>query len=320
MVDQYPPTSPYASGFLDTGDGNRIYYEKLGNPDGKPAVNLHGGPGSGSLKGPTRGWDPEAWHVIRFDQRGCGRSTPHASDPATDMSLNTTRHLISDIELLREHLGIEKWLVKGGSWGATLALAYAEAHPDRVTEMIIPAVTMTRPEETHWLYHGVGRLFPEAWDRFRNHVPEAERDGDLVEAYARLMENPDRAVREAAANAWVAWEDAVISLESNGNPGSYSKHVDDDRMAFVRICAHYFSHNAWLADGQILRDVHKLHGIPAALVHGRHDLGSPVYTAWQLAQAWPDARLYVIEDSGHTGSQEMGRVLNEVTAEFAKLR
>jgi proline iminopeptidase len=308
---------PYASGFLDTGDGNRIYYEELGNPDGKPAVNLHGGPGAGSIVGPTRAWDADAWHVIRFDQRGCGRSTPHASDPATDMSLNTTQHLIADIEMLREHLGFEKWLVKGASWGATLALAYAEQYPERVTEMIIPAVTMTRPEETDWLYRGVGRFFPEAWDRFQKHVPEEERD-DLLAAYARLLASPDRAVQEAAAAEWVRWEDAVISLEVNGSPGSYSAQVDDARLAFVRICAHYFSNNAWLEDGQILRDIHKLHGIPAALVHGRHDLGSPVYTAWQLAQAWPDAKLYIIEDSGHTGSVEMGRVLYQVTEEFAK--
>ncbi|GAA2047070.1 prolyl aminopeptidase [Catenulispora yoronensis] len=309
--------APYATGFLDTGDGNRIYYEKLGNPDGKPAVNLHGGPGSGSLVGPTRGWDPETWHVIRFDQRGCGRSTPHASDPATDMSLNTTPHLIADIELLREHLGIERWLVKGGSWGATLSLAYAEQHPERVSEMIIPAVTMTRPEETDWLYRGVGRFFPEALDRFQKHVPEDERD-DLLAAYARLLASPDRAVQEAAAAEWVRWEDTVVSLEPQNTSGDhYSSRIDDARLAFVRICAHYFSNNAWLEDGQILRDIHKLHGIPAALVHGRHDLGSPLYTAWQIAQAWPDATLYVIEDSGHTGSQEMSRILNQVTAEFA---
>lgn len=317
MADHYPLAEMYASGFLDTGDGNRVYYEELGNPDGKPAVVLHGGPGSGTSPGPARGWEPEVWRVVRFDQRGCGRSTPHASDPNTDMSLNTTRHLIADIEMLREHLGIEKWLVMGASWGATLALVYAEQYPERVTEMIIPAVTTTRPEEIDWLYRGVGRFFPEAWDRFQKHVPEDER-ADLLGAYARLLASPDRAVQEAAAAEWVRWEDAVISLEVNGSPGSYSARVDDSRLAFVRICAHYFSNNAWLEDGQVLRDIHKLHGIPAALVHGRHDLGGPVYTAWQLAQAWPDAKLYVIEDSGHTGSTEMGRILGQVKTEFAK--
>ncbi|NUP53441.1 MAG: prolyl aminopeptidase [Catenulispora sp.] len=317
MADHYPLAEMYASGFLDTGDGNRVYYEELGNPAGKPAVVLHGGPGSGTPEGPARGWEPDVWRVVRFDQRGCGRSTPHASDPNTDMSLNTTPHLLADIEMLREHLGIEKWLVMGASWGATLALVYAEQYPERVTEMIIPAVTSTRPEEIDWLYRGVGRFFPEAWDRFQKHVPQDERD-DLLAAYARLLASPDRAVQEAAAAEWVRWEDAVISLEVNGSPGSYSARVDDARLAFVRICAHYFSNNAWLEDGQILRDIHKLHGIPAALVHGRHDLGGPVYTAWQIAQAWPDAKLYVIEDSGHTGSAEMGRILGQVKAEFAK--
>ncbi|ACU70275.1 proline iminopeptidase [Catenulispora acidiphila DSM 44928] len=309
---------PYATGFLDVGDGNRIYYEELGNPDGKPAVNLHGGPGSGSMKRPTKAWDPEKWRVIRFDQRGCGLSTPSAADPATDMSVNTTQHLIRDIELLREHLGIEKWLVKGGSWGAALALLYAQAHPERVTEMIIPAVTTTRPEETDWLYHGARRLFPEAWDRFRNHVPEDERDGNLLLAYGRLVANPDRAVREAAAAEWMRWEDTLISQESNGKPGSYSAVVDDDRVAFVRICAHYFGSDAWLEPDQVLRNVDKLRGIPAVLVHGRHDLGSPVYTAWELAQAWPDAKLVIIEDSGHTGSEAMGQALNEAAEEFSK--
>ena len=193
MVDLYPPTSSYDSGFLDTGDGNRIYYEQLGSPEGKPAVSVHGGPGSGAPTRPLRAWDPERYRVIRFDQRNCGRSTPHASDPAADMSLNTTWHLIDDMERLREHLGIGQWLVTGASWGATLALAYAQQHPGRVTEMIIPAVTMTRPSETYWLYEGAGRFYPEAWDRFRDGLPEHERDGDLLAAYARLMENPDRA-------------------------------------------------------------------------------------------------------------------------------
>jgi proline iminopeptidase len=310
--------SPYATGFLDVGDGNRIYYEELGNPDGKPAVNLHGGPGTGSMKGPTKAWDPEKWRVIRFDQRGCGRSTPHASEHTTDMSVNTTHHLIRDIELLREHLGIEKWLVKGGSWGATLALVYAQAHPERVREMIIPAVTMTRPEETDWLYRGARRIFPEAWERFRDHVPEDERDGNLLLAYDRLMANPDRAVREAAADAWLAWEEAVISLEPNFTPGAHDEYAGDDRLAFVRICAHYYGNHAWLEPDQILRDIHRLRGIPAVLVHGRQDLSCPVYTPWELAQAWPDARLVIIEDSGHTGSEAMGQALNEAADEFSR--
>ena len=314
----HPETSAYDTGFLDVGDGNRIYYEQLGNPSGKPAVSLHGGPGTGGSHRPTRFWDPQRYRVVRFDQRNCGYSTPHASDPAADMSLNTTEHLLSDMERLREHLGIEKWLVNGGSWGATLALLYAQRHPDRVTEMVIPAVTMTRAEELDWLYHGARRIFPEAWARFRHGAPEAERDSDLLAAYSRLMENPDHAVREQAAADWLAWEDAVISLEPNAAPHSPDGSIDDKLLAFVRICAHYYSHNAWLAPNQVLRDVPKLAGIPAVLVHGRQDLGCPLHTAWELAQAWPDARLVVIEDAGHTGSEAMSRAVIAALDGFAR--
>jgi len=312
----YPPTSPYDNGFLDTGDGNRVYYEQLGNPDGKPALYVHGGPGAGSPQRPTRAWDPERYRLIRFDQRNCGRSTPHASDPAADMSLNTTQHLIDDMERLREHLGIERWLLDGASWGSTLILAYAQQHPHRVSEIIIQAVTMTRRSEVDWLYRGAGRFQPEAWDRFRDVVPEDERDGDLLAAYARLMENPDRAVRERAATAWLAWEDAVITDEPNGQPGMYSDRELDSRIAFVRICAHFFSNGAWLEDDQLLRDAHKLAGIPGVLVHGRHDMGSPVQTAWELAKAWPDARLHIFEDSGHVGSEAMREASLAALEEF----
>ncbi|MFF1796736.1 prolyl aminopeptidase, partial [Kitasatospora sp. NPDC058263] len=270
MVDLYAPTHPYSHGFLDTGDGNRIYYEELGNPEGKPALSVHGGPGAGTPRRPTRAWDPERYRLIRFDQRNCGRSTPHASDPAADMRLNTARHLIDDIERLREHLGVERWLLSGASWGSTLALAYAQRHPERIAGILIQAVTMTRPAETDWLYRGAGRFQPEAWDRFRDGVPEGERDGDLLAAYARLMENPDRAVRAKAAADWLAWEDAVVSNEPNGIPGRYSDREVDEQIAFVRICAHYFSNGAWLEKDQLLRDAHRLAGIPGVLVHGRH--------------------------------------------------
>jgi proline iminopeptidase len=301
MVDFYPPTSPYDTGFLDTGDGNRIYYEQLGNPAGKPALNVHGGPGAGTSRRPTRAWDPERYRVIRFDQRNCGRSTPHASDPAADMSLNTTQHLIDDMERLREHLGIQRWLLNGASWGPTLILAYAQQHPERVSEVILQAVTMTRPSEMYWLYRGAGRFYPEAWDRFRD---------------ARLMENPDRTVREKAAADWLAWEDAVISGEPSVLPGMYSDRDRDEQIAFVRICAHFFSNCAWLEEDQLLRNAHKLAGIPAVLIHGRHDTGSPVQTAWELAKAWPDARLRIFEDSGHTGSEAMNEAVREAIEEF----
>ncbi|AUG76231.1 proline iminopeptidase [Kitasatospora sp. MMS16-BH015] len=313
---EYPPTYPYDSGYLETGDGNRVYYEQLGNPEGQPALSVHGGPGSGGSRGPMRVWDPAYYRLIRFDQRNCGRSTPHASDPAADMSLNTTQHLIDDMERLREHLGVERWVLAGGSWGTTLILAYAQQHPERVSAILVQALMLTRPSELYWLYEGAGRFQPEAWDRFREGVPEAERDGDLLKAYARLMEHPDRAVRVKAAADWLAWEDAVISNEPNGKPGVYSDREVDDRIAFVRICAHIFSNGAWLEPDQLLRDAHKLAGIPAVLSHGRHDLGCPVQNAWELAKRWPDARLNIVEDSGHVGSEAMRRITADAVEEF----
>jgi proline iminopeptidase len=316
MADPYLLVSPYDSGFLDTGDGNRIYYEQLGHPAGKPALIVHGGPGAGGSRRPLRAYDPDRYRVIRYDQRNCGRSIPHASDPAADMSLNTTQYLIDDMERLREHLGIERWLLNGASWGATLVLAYAQQHPERVTEMIIPAVTMTRRCEIDWLYRGAGRFYPEAWDRFREGVPAGERDGDLLAAYARLMENPDAAVREKAAADWLAWEDAVVSDEPNGVPGMYSDREIDARIALVRICAHFFSHGSWLEEDQLLRNAHKLAGIPAVLVHGRHDMGCPVQTPWELAKVWPDARLHIIEDSGHAGSDTLARTVRAAIEGF----
>lgn len=249
MAQPYPPIEPYDHGMLDVGDGNRIYWEVCGNPAGKPAVVVHGGPGSGCGPGPRRSFDPLRYRAVLFDQRGCGRSLPHAGDPATDMSANTTQHLIADMELLREHLGIDQWLLFGGSWGSTLILAYAERHPSRVSEIVIPSVTMTRRSEIDWLYRGVGRFFPEAWDAFRGGVPSSERDGDLVAAYARLMESPDPAVRHKAANDWMTWEDAVISAEPQGRRNAYSDRPADAVLAFVRITTRYFANGAWLEEG-----------------------------------------------------------------------
>jgi len=305
MEDRYPPIEPYEHGLLDVGDGNLVYWEACGNPAGKPALVIHGGPGSGCTPGARRYFDPERYRIMLFDQRGCGRSTPHASDPAVDMSVNTTDHLIRDMEQLREHLGVDRWLLSGVSWGSTLLLAYAERHPDRVSQVVIGAVTMTRRSEIDWLYRGVGRYFPEAWERFRDGVPEAERDGDvftILAAYAQLMADPDLAVREKAALDWVTWEDAVISLEPNGTPDAYSGRPPVARLAFVRICAHYFSHGVWLDEGVLLREAGRLAGIPGTLIHGRHDLGGPLINAWELSKAWPDAELIIVEESGHTGS------------------
>ncbi|WP_433575379.1 prolyl aminopeptidase [Nocardia brasiliensis] len=313
----FPLPEPYAHGLLDVGDGNRIYWETSGNPGGKPVLVVHGGPGSGGKRGARRNFDPSAYRIVLFDQRGCGESLPHAADPAVDLSVNTTDHLIADMERLREHLGIEQWLLYGGSWGSTLILAYAERYPARVSEIILVGVTMTRPEETEWLYRGVGRFLPGPWAAFRDALPAAERDGNLVAAYNRLLNHPDPEVRAQAARDWCAWEDAVIAHENLGRPGQYSDKPDADLLAFVRICTHYFANDAWLPDGQLLRDAHALAGIPGVLIHGRLDLGSPLYTAWQLAQAWPDAELHVIDDSGHTGSPEMLRAILAAAARFA---
>lgn len=305
MAAPYPPIEPYEHGMLDTGDGNLVYWEACGNPDGKPALVVHGGPGSGCSTGPQRSFDPARYRAILFDQRGCGRSTPHASDPAADMSRNTTEHLLADMEQLRRHLGVDRWLLFGGSWGSTLILAYAERYPDRVSEIVIPNVTTTRRSETDWLYRGVARFFPAEWEQFRAGAGAADRDGDLVAAYARLMENPDPRVRAKAAVDWATWEDAVVSLEPSGKPDIYSDRPPAALLAFVRICAHYFAHGAWLEEGVLLRDAGRLAGIPGVLIHGRLDLSCPLDTAWALARAWPGARLEVIGDSGHRGSDSM---------------
>lgn len=318
MDDRYPPIEPYDHGMLDVGDGNLVYWEASGNPDGKPAVVLHGGPGSGRAPGTRRYFDPERYRIILFDQRGCGLSTPHASDPAVDMGVNTTEHLLRDMELLREHLGIDRWLLSGASWGCTLLLAYAERHPDRVSEILLEGVAMTRRSEIDWLYRGLNRFFPEEWDRFRSVVPEAERDGDLTAAYLRLLEDPDPKVREEAAIAFHTWEDATISLESHGSPGSYSDRSLHDMLARARICTHYFSAGAWLEEGVLLREAGRLNGIPGALIHGRLDLGSPVQNVWELTRVWHDAETFLVNDSGHTGSDTARKQKVAVLDRFAR--
>ena len=317
MTELYPEIEPYDHGLLDVGDGHHVYWEICGNPAGKPALVVHGGPGSGCSPGMRRAFDPERYRVILFDQRGSGRSTPHAGDPASDLAHNTTHHLLADMERLRNHLGVEKWLLYGGSWGSTLILAYAEQHPERVSEIVIGAVTMSRPRELDWLYGGVSRFFPEAWARFRDGVPEADRD-DLVAAYARLMNNPDPQVREQAARDWSAWEDTVLSLEPNATPGVFSDKPSDALAAFVRICSHYYANHAWLEDGILLEEAGRLAGIPGVLVHGRRDLSCPADTAWELAQAWPDAELVLLDDTGHLRSDSKRAHLLAALDKFAE--
>jgi proline iminopeptidase len=255
-------TEPYDSGLLETGDGNLVYWEACGNPRGLPALIVHGGPGSGCTLRQRDALDGGRFRIILFDQRNCGRSLPHASDPSADMSLNTTDHLIADMEALREHLGVDRWLLRGGSWGVTLSLAYAQRHPERVSGMLLLSVTMTRLLELNWLYRGAGLFYPEAWERFRDHAGAREfvspHDTEppiegLLRRYANLMEDPDPSVRATAAAQWLAWEDAVISAESKGSPGQFSALADAAQIAFVRICSHYFASGGFLADGAACR-------------------------------------------------------------------
>jgi proline iminopeptidase len=281
------------------GDGQRLYWEVCGSPSGKPALVLHGGPGSGCSPYMRSLFDPRRYRIVLFDQRGAGRSRPHASEPAVDLSVNTTDHLVADIERVREHLAVDRWLVQGTSWGSTLALAYAQRCPQRVSEIVLAAVTMTRRADVEWLSRGAGAFFPAQWERFRAGVPVADRDGDLVAAYARLLADPDPDVQHRAARDWCAWEEALVSAESGGrrNP-----RYDDPtfRLGFARLVTHYFSHAAWLAEDQLLARADRLAGIPGVLIHGQLDVGGPLRTAWQLAQAWADSELVVVPAAGHT--------------------
>lgn len=314
MATPFPPIDPYAEGLLEVGDRNQVYWCTSGNPEGRPVLVVHGGPGSGSSPGPRKSFDPNIFRIVQFDQRGCGRSIPSAAEPDTDMTVNTTEHLIADTERLRIHLGIDRWLLYGGSWGSTLILAYAQRYPERVTGIVMVGITTTRRREIDWLYRGVGRLLPAEWERFRAVVPG---DIDVVEGYRQLLEHPDAQVRHNAAIEWCRWEDAVIAHESLGSPGQYSAKPDAPMLAFVRICTHYFAHAAWLEEGALLRDADRLTGIPGELIHGRLDLSAPLETAWALAKAWPDARLHVIDDSGHTGSPALAEQLARSISRFA---
>jgi proline iminopeptidase len=305
---------PYAHGMLDVGDGNQVYWETCGNPTGKPLVLLHGGPGVGCNERMRAGFDSEKYRAVLYDQRGCGRSTPNAADPSTDMRHNTTQHLVADLELLREHLSINRWLVRGGSWGCTLAMAYALKHPDRVSEIVLSAILLTRRREIDWLYGGVSRFFPEEYERF---VAGAAEAASVVPAYARLLGDPDPAVRERAALAWARWEETVLSLEPNAKPTSFSTRADDDLIEFVRICSHYYANYGWLADDELIGNVGRLAGIPGALVHGRLDLSCPVETAYELASAWPGAELFVCDESGHRPSEAKREYLRAALARFA---
>lgn len=299
MAEFFPMTEPYDRGMLDVGDGNRLYWETCGNPNGKPAVMLHGGPGQGCTPDMRRMFDPERYRAVLFDQRGCGRSTPHTSDPATSMAHNRTQHLIADLERLRQHLGIDRWVVVGGSWGSTLGVAYTVRYPERVSGVMLSSITLSTPGEIDWLYRGIRRFFPEEWQRLRA-VPGV--DADLPAAFSELMETGDTAVRNRAATAWQRWEDVVLSLEPGAKPVLDRDPPDRHVLAFVRTTAFYYANAGFLGETELLDGVRCLAGIPAVLIHGRLDLSCPVITARQLAEAWPGCELLIDDHSGHRGS------------------
>jgi proline iminopeptidase len=312
----YPAGEPYDHGMLAVGDGQRLYWETCGTPGGKPAVVLHGGPGSGATPHWRRFFDPGRYRVVLLDQRGAGRSTPSVQNLATDLSVNTTAHLVGDLEVLREHLGIGRWLVLGGSWGATLGLTYAVQHPERVSELVLFAVTTTRRQDVDHLTHGVGRYFPEAYARLAAGLPEKDRRGDLTAAYARLLAAADPDVRARAAAEWCAWEEAIVALEEDTAPSA--RYADAGfRYGFARLVTHYFSNAAFQADDAIVGHLGRLHGIPGVLVHGRLDLAGPADTAWAIAQAWPDAQLVILGGVGHAGAHAMDEAVVAATDRFA---
>ncbi len=318
MSEQFPPIEPYDSGMLDVGDGHRIYWECSGNPSGKPALFLHGGPGLGCSPDQRRFFDPKLYRAVLFDQRGCGRSRPLASQPDVDLVTNTTTHLIADIESLRTRLGIDCWTILGLSWGTTLGLAYAQAHPQRVNAMVLGLVTTTSRAEVRWITEDIGRIFPEEWDRFSKSVPDHMQHLPLVDAYAMMLDDRDPAVRDYAARAWCDWEDAHVSLTPGHTP---STHFQDPefRLRFSRLVTHYWRHAAFLDDDQLIRDAGRLNGIPAVLIHGRYDVSGPLVTAWKLSKQWGTSRLHILDDAGHGGGHSFRPLVLHALSEFASL-
>jgi len=292
----YPPIEPYDSGRLDVGDGHSLYWERCGTPGGKPVVFLHGGPGAGCSPDHRRQFDPARYDILLFDQRGCGRSTPHAS-----LEANTTWHLVDDIERLRALAGHERWMVFGGSWGSTLSLAYAQTHPERVTELVLRGIFTFRQSELDWLYrYGASEVYPDKWQDFLDPIPDAERD-DLVAAYQRRLTDPDPATRLAAAKAWSQWEAETVTLLPS--PATIAAHTGDDfAVAIARIENHYMVHRGWLEEGQLIANAGRLREIPGVIVQGRYDMCTPPAAAWDLHRAWPEARLEIVH-GGHLFSE-----------------
>ena len=317
MRDFYPEIEPYESGMLDVGDGQSLYWEASGNPDGKPAVYLHGGPGGASSANQRRVFDPEKYRIILFDQRGCGQSTPHASEADVDLSVNTTWHLVDDLEKLRTHLGIKKWLVCGGSWGSTLALAYAEAHTKRVTELVVRGIFTLRPIELDWFYEGgAAAIYPDLWEEFIAPVPVEERSR-LIQAYGRLLHDADQSVRERAGVAWSTWESSTITLLQQ--PDTIAKFTEPAfAVAFARIENHYFQNNGWFEPNQLIERAGTLKDVPGVIVQGRYDMCTPAFTAWDLHKAWPEAEFILVPDAGHAFDEPgILNALVEATDRFA---
>lgn len=294
----YPEIEPYRTGALKVSDLHTLYFEESGNPKGKPVVIVHGGPGGGTNPTMRRTHNPEAYRIILFDQRGCGKSTPHA-----ELRENTTWDLVADMERLREHLGIDRWQLCGGSWGSTLALAYAETHPTRVTEIILRGIFTLRARELHWFYQeGTDALFPDAWEEFVAPIPEAER-GNLMAAYYKRLTGDNEAEKLACARAWSIWEGTTLSLYSDAE--RVKRFADGHfALAFARIECHYFMNKGWFEpQDQLIREAGKLKGIPGVIAQGRYDVVTPMFTAWELAKAWPEAELSIVPDAGHTATE-----------------
>jgi proline iminopeptidase len=291
---------PFATGHLDVGDGHVLYYEQAGAREGTPVIYLHGGPGSGCMDRWRRYVDLRRHRAVLFDQRAAGRSTPHASEEGVDWASIDMSHHIADIEQLREHLAIEGWIVFGGSWGSVLGAAYAERHPERVTGLVLAAVSTGTADDIDWLTVHAGRFFPAEWREFRDHVPAELRHERLVDAYNTLLMDPDPEVRHAAAVAWCRWEDAHVATTPNARPNPLFTDARF-RLGFARQVTHCWRHNSWLAPDELVRNADRLAGIPGSLIHGRLDVSGPLDSAWRLHQAWPDSELILIDDEGHGG-------------------
>jgi proline iminopeptidase len=292
----YPAIEPYETGFLKVSDGHELYFEQSGNPKGKPVLFVHGGPGAGTDAKQRRFFDPRVYRIVLFDQRGCGKSKPFAS-----LENNTTWHSVEDMERLRAHLNIATWQLFGGSWGSTLALAYAQTFPDMVTELVLRGIFLLRKWEIDWFYQdGCSHLFPDAWEHYLEAIPKAEH-GDLVSAYYKRLTSDDVAVRTAAAKAWSMWEGRTSYLLPNA---SYVSRTGEDEFAtaFARIECHYFMHGGWLDGARALlnaENMAKIASIPAVIVQGRYDVVCPIESAWALHRAWPQAQLKIVDDAGH---------------------